>query len=142
MIYYKLTIVLICAGLFSYGGFSWHNARRFLMPLILTITCSMAVHAFWGLTMLLSIVFLCIGYGDKSAFRHIFGNGWGRGVWGFLVALALSLGLFLTGHIAWYFFAGYLALNFTLENALKNINQVVGDLIIGAGFASIIFLIY
>lgn len=84
----------------------------------------------------------CLGYGEKSPLRHCFGNGWGRGVWGLLAALSISTTFLLTGHLILLLFFSYLALNFTLENALKNIPQVIGDPLIGAAFASIILLIH
>ena len=138
----KFFIIPICSALFWWGGFSWHNARRFIMPSVLTASCFWITRDLWTLTMLASMGFLCLGYGDKSPLRHVFGDGWGRGVWGLLVALALSLGLFLTGHLAWYFFVPYLAINFTFENALKKIPQVIGDPIIGASFASVVLLVH
>lgn len=137
----QIIIVLACSALFWWGGFSWHNARRFILPVVISSSLAFFSHSWWGLTALASIGVFCLGYGEKSPMRHIFGNGWGRGAWGLLAAIALSVGLFLTGHIHWYFFVPYLALNFTLENALKNINQLIGDPIIGAGFASILFIV-
>lgn len=142
MIALRLTVMAICGGLFAWGGFSWHNARRFIMPLVLTLTCLYITRDLWSLAMLTSSAAFCIGYGDKSIFRRIFGNGWGRGAWGFLAATCLSLPLFLTHHLSILFFFPYLILCFTLENALKNINQIIGDLIIGASFASLILFVH
>lgn len=139
-------ISLICAFLFWLGGFKWLPARRFIMPTIITGTCFFIAHTIqthnWGqLTQLCVIGIFCLGYGDKSPLRHIFGNGWGRGVWGLLAALALSTELVITGHIQWYWFILYLAVNFTLENALKDISQNIGDPIIGLGLSCIIIFI-
>ncbi len=92
--------------------------------------------------MLFCMGIFCLGYGESSPLRHIFGNGWGRGVWGVLAAICLSLPLFLTHHLSLWLFVLYLVLNFTLENALKNVNQKIGDPIIGLGFSFIIFLIH
>lgn len=143
MLYVKILITLICSALFWWGGFNYHNARRFIMPLILTASCFILTHfCLLALTQSVSIGALCLGYGDKSPLRHVFGDGWGRGIWGLIVGACLSLALFLSGSLAWYFFAFYLALNFTLENALKKLPQSIGDPVIGAGFASIVFLIH
>jgi hypothetical protein len=84
---------------------------------------------------------LTLGYGEKSPLRHIFGDGWGRGVWGLLVALGASVGLLLGHFLAWWLFIPYLVINFTLENALKKLPQDIGDPIIGLGFGSLLFLI-
>lgn len=143
MIYLNLGAMTICAGLFWWGGFNYHNARRFFMPLFLTAVTFILTHFdIHSLLMLPSIGFLTLGYGDKSPLRHCFGDGWGRGIWGLLVALALSLGLFLYGHVVWYYFAGYLVLNFIFENALKKLPQQIGDPIIGLGFSSILLIIH
>lgn len=152
----KLIVMTICAALFWLGGYSWLAARRFIMPFILALMAFLATMNAWvGICMLTSMGCLCLGYGEKSPLRHVFGNGWGRGVWGLLVAICLSVPLFLTHHLAWPFLHHqpigpiesysilllYLTLNFTLENALKNIPQYIGDPLIGLGFSSILLLI-
>ena len=112
------------------------------MPTILAVSCAIITHSFWSMTMLVSMAAFSLGYGDDSVFRRIFGNGWGRGVWGLLGALSLSLGLFITGHIGLMPFLAYIVINFVLENALKNVNQKIGDPIIGLGFSSIVFIVH
>lgn len=142
MIFIKLFIVGVCAFLFWLGGYSWKPARRFILPFVLAGMSLFLTHSWFCVFQLISMATFSLGYGDDSVFRRIFGNGWGRGVYGLLSAICLSLPLFLTHHLVWYFFVPYLALNFTLENALKNINQKIGDPIIGFGFASIVLLIH
>ena len=137
----KIFVVLLGSFLFWYGGFKDHNFRRFYLPPILALAAWFITHDWRVVSMLSVIGIYCLGYGDKSPLRHCFGNGWGRGIWGLLAGLCLSLPLYLTGHLVWYWFLAYLTLNFTLENALKNIPQDIGDIIIGAGFCSIILLI-
>lgn len=142
MIEIKFLVLAICCGLFAWGGYSWHTARRFFMPTILSASTIWFIHSWWALTMLACCGTFCLGYGDHSPLRRMFSDGWGRGVWGLISALALSLGLFLTGHIFWPFFIGYLIINFILENALKNLPQLIGDFIIGCGFSSIFFILH
>ena len=137
----KILTDFVCAGLFWWGGYSWHNARRFIMPVVLTGALYLLLNSLWALTALSSSVIFCLGYGDKSVLRRVFGNGWGRAIWGLLSGLAISLGLFLTGHVFWYFFLPYLILCFVLEDALKNLPQWIGDPIIGAGFGVIVFIV-
>lgn len=137
----KLLIVVISGALFWWGGYNYLTARRIIMPAMLTFACLWLTKDLWCLTMMASYGVETLGYGPKSPFYHCFGNGWGRGVWGLLVAIALSLGAFLTGHLAWYWFAAYLAQGFTLENALKNLPQKYGDPIIGAAFGCIVLII-
>lgn len=152
----KLIFIAMCSALFWLGGFCFLAARRFVLPVILSVYSCLQTHSLWPLLMLSTMGIFCLGYGEKSPLRHCFGNGWGRGVWGLLAASCLSLPLFLTNHLGIYlgflhaqWLVGslilllvYVALNFTLENALKNIPQVIGDSIIGASFASILLLIH
>ncbi len=152
----KLFIVAICSVLFWWGGDSWHNARRFIMPVVLTLTALFLTKLdFWCVVMLSCCGAFCLGYGVNSPLRHCFGNGWGRGIWGLIAATCLSLPLFLTHHLgielqflhvnaqslSLILLLIYLTLNFILENALKNIPQLIGDPIIGASFGLIVFLI-
>lgn len=141
MILLKFLIMGTCGFCFWKGGHNSLYFRRFIMPVILTLAGLFFTHSLLALTMLSSTVIFSLGYGDNSPFRHIFGNGWGRGVWGLLSGLALSLGLFIGVYIHLYWFIPYLALNFILENALKDIPQDVGDPIIGTGLASILIII-
>lgn len=143
MIILKLIIMTVCSALFFWGGFNFNKARRYIMPLILTASLFIFTNFnFYTFFSLVSIGFLTLGYGEKSPLRHVFGDGWGRGIWGLLVAVALSVGVFLSGHIYLYFFLPYLALNFILENALKKLPQIVGDPIIGLGFSSILLILH
>lgn len=139
----KLIVMAICSILFWWGGYNFHNARRFILPIVLTSFCIFLTNWDWRLLFMLSVIgAFCLGYGEKSPLRHVFGDGWGRGIWGILVAICLSLPLFLTHHLLIYFFLPYLALNFTLENALKKLPQWLGDPIIGLGFSLILLLIH
>lgn len=142
MIEIKLAVMLVCAALFWLGGFAWLPARRFIMPSILALCFLWVCRNPWDLFSLSVIGIYCLGYGVKSPLRHSLGNGWGRGVWGLLAGLCISLPLFLTGNLYIFFLIPYLALNFTLENALKNIPETIGDPMIGLGFSCIILLIH
>jgi hypothetical protein len=137
----RIVCMLIVSVLFFIGGWRWHNARRFILPAVMAATAYWLTRDLWCLTMLSAMGVFCMGYGEDAPLVHVFGKGWGRGIWGFLGALALSLGLFLTGHLAWYWFAAYLVAGFILENALKNLYQVAGDLIIGAFYGSLLLAI-
>lgn len=155
--YVRLVVELACAALFWLGGFIFLSARRDIMPPLLTISCALFAECWWALTMLTSVVIYHLGYGEKSTFKHIFGDGWGRGVWGLLAGLCLSTWALVTGHLCapphphwlsildnfptWIWFLIYNAGNFTFENALKRIPQCIGDPIIGAWFASIVWIV-
>ena len=143
MLAIQLACIAACGGCFSYGGYKDHNFRRFVMPLLLWATLAWLCHD-WRLLMAVipTAGALVMGYGEKSVFRHVFGDGWGRGVWGLLVAISLCVPLVLTHHLSIWLALPYLALSFILENALKRVNQIIGDLIIGAAFGSIVLLVH
>ena len=138
----QISTVILSAVLFAWGGYNFNKARRFILPSVLCGVCLWLTRDIWCLTQLATIGIFCLGYGEDAPLTHIFGPSWGRGIWGLLGGITLSLGLFLTGHLAWYWFAAYFTAGFILENALKNVWQVAGDLIIGAAFGSIVFLIH
>ena len=135
-------VSIISSAIFmAVGGDNFLLARRELMPLIICSDAYYTTKSPWCFLMLSACFILHLGYGDKSKFRHIFSDTWGRGVWSFLVALCLSAPMFFTGHISLPYFIGYLVLGFFIEPLFKNLWQVAGDLIIGAGLASVVFII-
>lgn len=140
MIEIKIIAILICGGLNLIGGYCWHDARRFLMPILLAGACIYFAHTFWAITMLLAIPALTIGYGDKSPLRHIFGDAWARFVWMALVALGLALGLTVTHHIIIALAAAYILIAGALGITLRNWNEILGDFIFGCWFGVIALL--
>lgn len=135
-------VVIVLSGvLFSIGGYNLLIARRYGIPILLSLASFYLTKDLWCFSMLSACVFLSLGYGDKSLFRHIFGDGWGRGIWSLLVSLSLSIPLLLTGHLPLYFFVPYVVACFFVEPLFKNLYQIAGDFIIGCCFASIILII-
>ena len=139
----KLVVMAICSALFWLGGFCWLPARRFIMPVIICGTSLfLSQWCLYNLFQLIVIAIFCLGYGEKSPLRHCFGDAWARFVWMFLSSLCLSLPLLLTNHLYWFIFPIYIGICGTLGITLRNINQIIGDLIFGASLASIILLIH
>lgn len=126
--------VIACGLLNAWGGYSWHNARRFLMPCLLAVNASICSHTWWiGILLLPTMGTLCLGY---------FGSGnAGRACWIVLQAFMLSIGLFLTGHVAWYFFIPYVIGSGILGGLYKNWYQPLGDMITGSYLGLIILCI-
>ena len=136
----KILVILSCAGLYFWGGFSWHNARRYIMPLLLSLSCLLFSHSLWALTMLVSSPLLTIGYGEKSIFRHIFGDAWARFVYLSIVATVLSIWMIFILHTNILLILTYIGLCGTLGITLRKFNQWLGDPIFGAALATIVFL--
>ena len=134
MIFIKIIVDLICGALNAWGGFSWHNARRYLMPVVLGITVSVLTHIWWlGLLILPVIGTLCLGY-------FHFGN-FGRGLWLFLQSFVIGAGLLLTGHLVWYFYIPYCIISGILGGLLVKLYQPIGDAIEGCWLGIIVFLV-
>lgn len=141
MIFVKILIDIICAFLNFLGGAYQHNYRRYVMPVVLGGGISLSSVWWLGLTTLPVMGILSIGYGDNSALRRFLGNAGARGMWLFLVAIGIGFGPWLTGHLHWYFYVPYFLIAGVLGATLRNINQIIGDLIEGAFLALIIFII-
>lgn len=142
MITIKLVIMAICGGLNVWGGYSWHNARRFIMPLVISLTVSLATHTWWvGLPCLLAIAPLCTGYGEKSFFWKYFNDAWGRFLWASIVSLSFCLGLIVTNHLALYIALIYIIGNGILQMTLRKYNQLLTDALFGVSFCSFILFL-
>lgn len=136
MILMKIGVILLSGILNFIGGWKWHNARRFIMPLLLAVSASLCLHIWWiGLMVLPCIGTLILGY-------KRFGQGnFSRAMWLFVQFSVCGLGLFLTGHLAWYFYIPYCILGGVLGGTLVNVWQPIGDFIEGACLGSILLWI-
>ncbi len=142
MIVIKLLTIVICAVLNFIGGWKWHNARRYFMPVILGASISLVSHMWWlGLTVLPVMGILSIGYGEKSILWKYLTDAGARGMWMFLSALAIGLGCVIAGHLAWFIYVPYCILAGVLGATLRNMNEIIGDLLFGAFLASIILFV-
>lgn len=109
------------------------------MPCVLGFGISLFSHCWWlGFTTLPLMGILCLGYGEKSLFYKYFTDAGARGMWLFLCAVVIGLGLIITGHIAYYIYIPYCIIAGILGATLRNINEIIGDLIFGFYLSSII----
>jgi hypothetical protein len=131
----KLAIDVACGMLDSLGGFHWLFCRRYIMPAVIAVAVSYFSHVWWlGVLCLPSMGTLCIGYPS--------GSNWGRGLWLFIQAIALSLGCVLLGHLAWWIAVPYIVGAGFLGGIYKNWPQVVGDFLTGFYLSIFIFFIH
>lgn len=137
----KLFVMSVCAGLNWYGGYRWHNARRFIMPTGIAAFVSFSIHSWWGLTCLMAIAPLCVGYGEKSILWKYFNDAWGRFIWMVLVSTSFCLGLILLHHLNIFIGLGYIIGNGILGMTLRKYNQIIGDVIFGLGLSSFILFL-
>lgn len=134
MIFIKIICDLICGSLNAWGGYSWHNSRRFLMPIVIAITVSYISHIWYlGFMVLPVIGTLCLGYfSDKN---------WGRALWLFLQAFVIGIVLLITGHIDLISYILYIICAGILGGIYKNWNQIKGDFITGSYLGLIVFFV-
>lgn len=146
MIEFQLLIVAICAGCKLIGELWWHNAQRFIMPVVLGIAIAIVSHTWWlGLTVLPSIGIICLGYKDFGL-----GDAGDRGMWLFLIAVLIGLGPLLAYHtvdhvhihfLKWYFYVPYCLVAGIWGATTRNLNNLIIAPISGAWLGVIIFLI-
>ena len=85
----QLIVLSSCAVCKLIGELWWHNAQRFIMPVILAVGLCIALKSFWlGLLCLPMIAPLCMGYKDYGK-----SDGFDRAVWLLLICVAAGLGL-------------------------------------------------
>ena len=120
----KLLTDFICGALDSLGGYHWLFCRRFIMPSVLAVCSSLVCGVWW-------IGILCLPACGTRCLGYFSGQNWGRALWLFTQAVALSIGLLLFHHLAWYFFVPYIVGAGIRGGIYKNWYQPVGDFITG-----------
>ena len=99
----KLSIEIIGAICKLVGELSQHNFQRFFMPVCYAIAVSIVGHCWWlGITTLPMIAAICLGYKDFGP-----SDGFGRGMWLFLIGVTAGLGPALTHHLSWWIFVPF-----------------------------------
>ena len=133
MIWIKIAIILAMAGLNWARGYHWRPPCMIAMTVLMGAYFAILLHAWWLFPLVGLPMYGCLSLHDHN-----------RGTWCSLVALGASFALLVTGHLAWYWFGFYCGFNFLLgwvtNNELK-LSQLWEDLITGAGFGSLVFLI-
>lgn len=125
---------ILCGISNSIGGYSQHNFRRFIMPILLALSVFFITNIWWcGLLVLPVIGTLCLKYfSDKN---------WGRALWVFLQAVVIGLGLTITGHVSWVIYIPYIIGAGILGGIYKNWWQPLGDFIVGLYIGLIVFFV-
>ena len=88
------------------GELWWHNAQRFIMPVILLIGVSIITHVWWAGFLVLPMIAFIVEpytlYGESDGFD--------RAVWLMLIVLAEGLGLAILHHLSWFFYIPWVIL--------------------------------
>lgn len=107
MLIVKLIVLSLCSICKLIGELSWHNAQRFVMPIVLALGICIILHSFWlGFCVIPMIAPLCIGYSDYGK-----SDGFDRAIWLFLICIASGIILALLGHLPWLFYVPWCILS-------------------------------
>lgn len=134
----KLIVISICAVCKLIGELSWHNAQRYVMPLIFSIAVSTVSHVWWlGFTTLPMIAGLVEGY-------KVYGesDGFDRAMWLMVIAILMGIGPCIAGHLSWYVYAPYCVLCAIWGGVTRKWLNLVIAPISGALLGSIILFIH
>lgn len=138
----NLIVIILCAGCKLIGELWWHNAQRFIMPLILAADIFYSTHVWYlGLSTLLVIADITQGYGPKSWMYKLLGDAGARGMWLFLAAFLIGIGPFLTHHLSWFIYIPYCILAGILGATTRNLWNVIIAPIAGAWLGLIVFIV-
>ena len=149
---------LIDGVLDALGGIHWLFARRYIMVFLMGVTVSVAaclthgIGNWWlGFLVLPAMGTFTLGYPS--------GQNWGRGLWLFIQAIALSLGLAVLGHLGiywdflnvhvhlvgrlacWITFSIFVVLAGLLGGIYKNWYAPLGDLVTGCYLGLLSFFV-
>lgn len=141
----KVVIMLAGAQLWRMGGDGEKWARRYVLPFILALFCSLFTKTLWLFFALYATMQIyAIGYGEDSFLWKISGGrGWlARGLAGLLYGLLGSLPLFIVTH-DWGLYAIYSVINF-LVGAVLDYFKVIDEVIeraIGFTVSSLVWFV-
>lgn len=117
----KLAIISLCMALKLIGELWWHNAQRYIMPIIITAGIFYITHSWWSFTSLSMIGALVMGYktyGSKDSVA--------RALWLFVICVVAWLGQVITGHLTWFIYVPYIIGAGWAGTLTRNINNLIG----------------
>lgn len=117
----KLGVVALCIILKIIGELWWHNAQRFILPIIYSIAVSYISHCWWlGFTTLPMIVMISFGYKRYGRTDSV-----ARAWWLFMICIVSGLGPLICGHLSWFFYVPYFVLAGFIGTLTRNINNLI-----------------
>lgn len=134
----KIVVEICCAVCKLVGELWWHNAQRFIMPIILGIGVSVITHVWWlGFTVFPSIGVICLGYKDYGK-----SDGFDRGAWLAVICAVIGLGCVIFNHLAWYLYIPYIVLGGIWGGVTRNWWNVIIAPISGLIIGSMIWFVH
>lgn len=118
----KLAVLASCVVLKLIGELWWHNAQRFILPVIYSAAMSYLSGCWWlGFTTLPMIGALVLGYKDYGSKDSV-----ARALWLFVICVIAGLVPAILGYIPWVFYAPYVVAAGFIGTGVRNITNLVG----------------
>lgn len=134
----KLAACAICAGLKFVGEIFWHDAQRFIMPVVIAIAVSILTIVWWlGLCVLPMIGPITLGYKDYGS-----SNGFARGCWLFVICLVGGLGCVIFNHLSIFLYIPWVVLAGVWGATTRNLPNFFIAPITGLIISAFIWFIY
>lgn len=134
----KTLITLSAAALKLIGEKVWHNAQRYILPVMYSAFVSFASSCWWlGLTTLIMILPIDIGYDTYGSKDSV-----ARALWLFVICVVAGLGPLWAGHLAWFVYVPYCIVAGFIGTLTRNINNWIEAPICGAWIVLPIWFIY
>ena len=133
----KLTVDILCGLCKWISERWWHNAQRFIMPLLLVGSISYETHIWWmGLPTIGIIAVILQGYGLNSWLGKELNLAGAQGMWMFLICVIAGIVPALFGHLPWQIYIPWCILGGVVggltHNADNNLWSWVKGLLIGS----------
>ncbi len=136
-------IVFVLCGLCKFiGELLWHDAQRFIMPLLLVLAIGYDSHVWWlGIPSLLMIGIIVEGYGPKSWLRRYLGDAGAQGMWMFMACVLAGLIPAILNHLSVWFYIPWCILAGVLGSTTRALNNKIWSWIKGLWIGLIVFFV-
>jgi hypothetical protein len=134
----KLTVLSLCAVLKLIGELWWHDAQRFILPVVLGLGVSIITGVWWlGLCVLPVIAPIDLGYKDYGP-----SNGFDRGAWLFFICLVAGLACAVFHHLSWWFYVPWCIVSGVWGGVTRSWWNVIIAPVSGALIGLLAFLVH
>ena len=135
----QLIVISLCAVCKLIGETVWHNAQRFILPVVLGIGISYITGTWWlGLTILPIMAPISLGYDDYGKWS----DGFDRAMWMFMICVVAGLGCVIAQHLFWLWYGCYCVAGAIWGGVTRKWWNVIISPISGVLIGSIIFLVH
>lgn len=122
MLEIRIGISVLSCVLKLIGELWWHNAQRYILPLLYSIGVSYLAHCWWlGLTTLPMIAPLDLGYKRYGQNDRV-----ARALWLFVITVTAGLVPTILGYESWWAYVPICVVSGFIGTGVRNINNIIG----------------